>query len=262
MVASQQQNHKLVDFECRWNLNQSSLCFESDCQFRFFFAALVYFRHEILQMLTGLRHPFAKEPEARLLRFVILGTLATGIIGVPLYKLSKQTLSLASGSIAMLIVGGLLLLTGYIAVRREKLSAVQSNAEDKEIPGSWYSLLIGACQGFAALPGISRSGVTVTPLLTIGYSAKEAIRLSFLLDVVALLGAGAFPLLSDEGGLAAIQELGVGSTVVMLLVAAIVSFFTIGAVLRVAQRLKTSVITYFIAGITLVAALAGLIASS
>lgn len=227
-----------------------------------FFAALVYFRHEVLQMLTALRHPFSKEPEAQLLRFVILATLATGIVGVPLYKLSKQTLSLASGSVGMLIVGGLLLVTGFIASRREKLSASEAQAEEKEIPNSWRSLLIGACQGFAALPGISRSGVTVTPLLTMGYSAKEAIRLSFLLNVVALLGAGAVPLLADDGGLEAIRSLGIGSTIAMLVVAAIVSFFTIETVLRLAQRLKTSVITYFIAGITLIAALAGLMVSS
>ena len=122
--------------------------------------------------------------------------------------------------------------------------------------------MIGACQGFAALPGISRSGVTVTPLLTMGYSAKEAIRLSFLLNVVALLGAGAVPLLADDGGLEAIRSLGIGSTIAMLVVAAIVSFFTIETVLRLAQRLKTSVITYFIAGITLIAALAGLMVFS
>jgi undecaprenyl-diphosphatase len=226
-----------------------------------FFAALVYFRTDILQMLNALRYPFSQKPAAQLLRFMILGTLTTGIVGVPLYKLAKQTLSLASGSVAMLIVGGLLLLTGYIASRREQLAASQSQAEEKAIPNTWRSILIGGCQGFAALPGISRSGVTVTPLLTMGYSAKESIRLSFLLNVIALLGAGAVPLLADEGGFDAIQRLGTTSTMVMLLVAAVTSFFTIGTVLQLAQRLKTSVITYFIAGITLAAALAGLIAS-
>jgi undecaprenyl-diphosphatase len=226
-----------------------------------FFAALVYFKNDILQMLTALRHPFSQKPAAQLLRFMILGTLATGVVGVPLYKLAQQTLSLASGSVAMLIVGGLLLLTGFIASRREKLSATQSQAEEKEIPNAWRSLSIGGCQGFAALPGISRSGVTVTPLLTMGYSAKESIRLSFLLNVIALLGAGAVPLLADKEGFSAIQELGIASTIIMLLVAAITSFFTIGTVLQLAQRLKTSVITYFIAGITLSAALVGLIAS-
>ncbi len=227
-----------------------------------FFAAFFYFRAEIGQIVKGLRHPLSKEAEARLLRFVILATLATGLVGIPLYKLSKQTLSLASGSMGMLIIGLLLLSTAYLASRKEKLSiSTHSDKEEKEIPNASIALLIGACQGFAALPGISRSGVTVTPLLAIGYSAREAIRLSFLLNVVALLGAGAVPLLSDEGGLGAIQSLGIISTFLMLVVATVVSFFTIGAVLNIAQPLKTSVITYFIAGITLVAAIAGLIAS-
>ncbi len=179
-------------------------------------------------MLTALRHPFSQKPAAQLLRFIILGTLATGMVGVPLYKLAQQTLSLASSSVAMLIVGGLLLFTGYIASRREKLSAAQSHIEETEIPNAWRSLIIGGCQGFAALPGISRSGVTVPPLLTMGYSAKESIRLSFLLNVIALLGAGAVPLLADEGGFSAIQELGIANTIVMLLVAAITSFLPLG----------------------------------
>ena len=68
---------------------------------------------------------------SHILRLVILATLATGIVGVPLYKLSKQTLSLASGSVGMLIVGGLLLVTGFIASRREKLSATEAQAEEK-----------------------------------------------------------------------------------------------------------------------------------
>jgi len=52
-----------------------------------FFAAFVYFQGEILQMLAGLRHPFGKCPGAQLLRFVLLGALTTGMVGIPLYKL-------------------------------------------------------------------------------------------------------------------------------------------------------------------------------
>ncbi len=225
-----------------------------------FLAALFYFRREVGQMLAALRHPLAKTADAQLLRWVVLGTLTTGLIGIPVYKLAKQTLSLTSGSWAMLIVGLLLVLTAVLADRKERLVARQPQQPVVVIPDAWTALLVGACQGLAALPGISRSGVTVTPLLLMGYTAKDAIRYSFLLNVVALLGAGIVPVLLDEGGLSAITTFGGLSTLVMLGFATVVSVVTIETVLRWAERLKTSVLTYIIAGLTLAAAIAGLIA--
>ena len=227
-----------------------------------FFAALFYFRRDVWQMLRSLRHPFASTPDAQLLRFVLLATVATGLVGLPLYKLAKQTLSVAGGSVAMLMVGGLLLLTAVLAARKEQLAALKGSPSLTGVPKARDAFIVGACQGLAALPGISRSGVTVTPLLLMNYSAKDAIRFSFLLNVVALLGAGAVPLLADEGGTQAIATFGLSSVLLMLGAATIVSALTIDVVLRAAEKLKTSRITFVIAVITLVAAAIGLLAAT
>ncbi len=221
-----------------------------------FFAALYYFRREALAVLRGLLHPFGSGQDAQLFRFVFLATLATGIVGIPIYEAAKHLLSVTGGSLAMLAVGLLLLLTAWLSARKERLVRA-GGAGRQGIPASWPSALVGGLQGLAALPGMSRSGVTVTPLLAMGYSAAEALRLSFTLDVVALLGAAGVPLLS-HGGVRAVHALGVGDTVLMLLVAAVVSFLTIGAVLRIASRLRTSVATLIIALITLAVAVVGL----
>jgi undecaprenyl-diphosphatase len=223
-----------------------------------FFAALFYFRREIAEILRALRRPLSPEPNAQLLRFMFWATLATGLVGIPVYEVAKHTLSVTGGSWAMLLVGCLLLGTGYLASRKEALAQLRQGGEEG-IPSTGPSLLVGALQGLAALPGVSRSGVTVTPLLAMGYSAAQALRLSFLLDVVALLGAGLVPLAS-KGGLSSVRALGTGTTLLMLVVAGVVSFLAIGGVLRLASRLKTSTATYLIAIVTIAVALAGLLA--
>ena len=225
-----------------------------------FFAAVYYFRHDVWGVLKALGHPFSDEPFARLLRFLFVGTLATGIIGIPLYVSIQSTFSLVGGSIAMIIIGVLLLITAFIARRKEQMMKNAAPATGTEKPVTAVSALVtGAMQGLAALPGISRSGMTITPLLWMGFSGEESIRLSFMLDVLALLGAGVVPVVIGRGGQTAILQFGLGATLIMLLVAAVVSFLAINAVLKLAAKLRTSAVTFVIAVITLLAPIAALV---
>ncbi len=219
-----------------------------------FFAALYYFRREAWSTLKALAHPFAGDPYSRLLRFLVLGTLATGVVGIPLYLTIRHTFTLVGGSVAMVLIGLLLLVTGFIARKKERLMEANANAgQDK--PADWRAaLLVGGMQGLAALPGISRSGMTITPLLWMGFEAEQAIRLSFMLDVLALVGAGVVPLVIGGGGRAAVVAFGLGTTVLMLIVASVVSFLAINTVLKWARRLRTSTVTFLIAGIALAVA--------
>lgn len=225
-----------------------------------FFAALYYFRREVAGVLSALRHPFAQDPYSKLLRFLFVGTVATGVIGIPLYVTVRHTFSLVGGSVAMGIIGLLLLVTGVMARRKEKMmaKALQEPRTGKE-PTVPAAILTGAMQGLAALPGISRSGMTITPLLWMGFDGDEAIRLSFMLDVLALIGAGVVPLVIGHGGRQAVASLGLGTTLIMIGVACVVSFAAINAVLGLARRLRTSTVTFFIAGITLLASILSLL---
>ncbi len=222
-----------------------------------FFAALYYFRREAWDTLKALAHPFAADPYSRLLRFLVLGTLATGIVGIPLYITIRHTFTLVGGSVAMVLIGLLLLVTGFIARKKERLmeASEASRPGVEEKPAHWRAaLVVGGMQGLAALPGISRSGMTITPLLWMGFEAEQAIRLSFMLDVLALVGAGVVPLVIGGGGRAAVVAFGLSTTLVMLVVASVVSFFAINTVLKWARRLRTSTVTFLIAGIALAVA--------
>ncbi|MGC8487688.1 MAG: undecaprenyl-diphosphate phosphatase [Clostridia bacterium] len=217
-----------------------------------FFAAIYYFRREAWEVLKSLPHPFAKDRYSTLLRFLFVGTLATGVTGIPIYLAVQKTFSIVSGSVAMLLIGVLLLITSFIARNKTRLEAAAAPAAGDRSPTLAAALVTGGMQGLAALPGISRSAMTMTPLLLMGFSAEESLRLSFMLDVIALVGAGVVPLVIGHGGLTAIHTLGTGTTIVMLVAAAIVSFLAINAVLGVARRLKTWIATLIIGIIALI----------
>jgi undecaprenyl-diphosphatase len=217
-----------------------------------FFAALFYFRKEVWEAVKSLRSPFSDEPYARLLRFIVVGTVATGMVGIPIYLLVQRTFSVVSGSVAMLIIGVLLIVTSFITRRKEKLVQKENQEAENAKPVTLKPTLItGAAQGLAALPGISRSAITMTPLLWMGFSAEESLRLSFMLDVVALVGAAVVPLTVGHEGRAAVMQLGLAATLVMLVVAAVVSFVAIRLVLGFARRLRTSIVTLVIGGVTI-----------
>lgn len=221
-----------------------------------FFAALYYFRIEVVKTFKALRTPFSNDYYPRLLRFLVIATLATGVTGIPAFILVRHAFNAIGGSAAMVVIGILLLFTGFVVRNKERMVAKSpdANQETGRVPGVWTSILVGAMQGLAGLPGISRSGMTITPMLWTGFEAREAIRLSFMLDVLALVGAGIVPLIIGHGGSAAIAQLGLRTTIIMVVVAAIVSFLAISAVIGLATRLRTSTATFIIGGITLVVA--------
>lgn len=195
----------------------------------------------------------AGTPGARTLRYLVLATATTGVVGVPIYEIVKHALAAATGTAAMLAIGFLLLATSMVNARRERLTRVAQERE-LEAPGPVVSLIGGACQGLAALPGVSRSAMTVTPLLLRGYSANAALRFSFLLDVPALLGAGIVPFIVEQGGARPLGHVAATTVAALLAVSAVVSFATIDAVLRVTVRLRSSLITLVIGVLTIASA--------
>ncbi len=226
-----------------------------------FFAAVYYFRVEVVKTFKALVRPFDTQYYSRLLRFLFIGTLATGVTGLPAYILVRHAFSAIGGSAAMVVIGVLLLFTGFVVRNKERMveNTSKREKENAPVPGFGTSVLTGLMQGLAGLPGISRSGMTITPLLWMGFDANEAIRLSFMLDVLALVGAGVVPLVIGQGGIQAVTQLGITTTLAMIAVAAVVSFLAMSTVLKFARRWRTSTATFVIAGITLVVATAALL---
>ncbi len=151
-----------------------------------FLAALIYFRNDIQQLLTGLVHwsKTGKENQKTIV-FLTTATIISGTVGFLLLRLvetSQQSMSL-TGKGLNLLVGMLLLITGAL-----QLKAGKKEGKKKTINLSLATgLVLGMVQGLATLPGLSRSGSTVSALLLLGFQKSLSLKLSFLLSMPIVL---------------------------------------------------------------------------
>jgi undecaprenyl-diphosphatase len=180
-------------------------------------AASVYFRKEIIGIAKS---AFDKSTKKDLLVFLAIATAITGIMGAPLlfialnFEFPEWIFTMAVG----------ILLIGMAILQKNRGGGTEKELRPKN------AIIAGLAQGLAGIPGISRSGTTLAALLGEGYSLDDAMRLSFLMSIPAVLGVElALPLL--KGGFEVTGELLAGSAV-----AGIVGFFTIDMLLKVAAR--------------------------
>lgn len=143
-------------------------------------AVIVRFRREFMMM----------KMESKLMRTMIVATLFTGVTGVPLYMLFRE--SFTGGEKATLLIGSLLIITGLMLMLRG------SSTRDMEDITTKDMALLGLAQGFSILPGVSRSGTTLTVLLMRGVKQEEALLISFMISVPAMLGAIALECLTGS----------------------------------------------------------------
>ncbi|HEY3120081.1 MAG TPA: undecaprenyl-diphosphate phosphatase [Vicinamibacteria bacterium] len=127
--------------------------------------------------------PFA-EPEGRLLLLLVLASIPAAIAGLLLEKWAEDVFrSPALVAVDMAVMGAVLL----AADRR-----AGSSGKDVVAVSTRDALLIGAAQALALVPGVSRSGATISAALFLGYRREEAARFSFLLAVPITFGAVVF----------------------------------------------------------------------
>jgi len=159
-------------------------------------AVLVYFRKDIWNIIStwtrSLWTPkLRSEPAARMGWYVIAGSIPIGVLGLTF----KETIETALRDLRLvgtsLIVFGLLLAVADRIARNERTL----NA-DLNLP---HALGYGFAQSLALIPGVSRSGGTISAGLLLGYRREEAARYSFLLAIPAVLMSGFFEL-AEIGG--------------------------------------------------------------
>jgi undecaprenyl-diphosphatase len=139
---------------------------------------LVYYRREIVGLLGQ---------DRRLIPLLIVATIPSVIVGLALRELMPDVLHNAFLAGLMLPVTGSLLL---IAARFQK-----PDQTDYQRISLRQAMLIGLAQPFALLPGISRSGTTITAGLLTGLSPRAATTFSFLMAIPAIAGAGGYEVL-------------------------------------------------------------------
>lgn len=171
---------------------------------------------------------------------ILISSIPTGILGYTAKGLVEMagTVLLFPG-IGLLITGVLLLVVDFV------------NAGNKVPKDTTYAnaMWIGICQGLAAFPGISRSGMTICASLLCGLSRKFAVKYSFLMSVPAIIGAAVLEL-GEFGGES--MTVGLGFTYLLgAAVAGVTGYFCIKTMLVLIRKKKFRYFSYycFLAGI-------------
>jgi undecaprenyl-diphosphatase len=215
-------------------------------------AVIGYFHRDVWRLITGwlrgLRNAEARqEPAWREAWFVIIGSVPIGIVGL----LAKDVVSGPLRSL-WVVAAALILWSGVmiVAERRGRQDRPESSVGVRD------AVLVGAGQCIALVPGVSRSGATISAGLLLGLTRVAATRLSFLLSIPALLAAGGLEAVSESGAVA--DTVGWGPTLLATLVSLVVAYASIAWLLRlVAGHPITVFVPYRVAlGVLLVVLLA------
>lgn len=147
-------------------------------------AIVAFFRREIASMFVALPAALspgpASDPSAALIRRIVVGTLPVVVVGLLFNDLIENTLRTPIVAAWTLLIGGLAMFAA------ERLGP---RTRDEGSIGWGEALLIGCAQASALVPGVSRSGATITVGMFLGFRRDAAARFTFLLAIPAMLAA-------------------------------------------------------------------------
>jgi undecaprenyl-diphosphatase len=187
-------------------------------------AVILYFWREIWSIISHwtrslFRPELRSHPDARKGWFIIVGTLPIGILGYTFQETIETALrSLIYVSIALI---GFALILGWA----DRIAKSTKTLDDM----SWRdALLMGCAQAMALIPGVSRSGGTITAGLLLGYTREAAAKYSFLLAIPAVLASAGLELFDIGNG----ETPEWGPTIIATVVSFVVGFAVVAFLMR------------------------------
>ena len=200
--------------------------------------SIVYFRADIIRLagawFRGLANAGARsERDYKMAWLVIAGSIPIGIVGF----LARD---LITGPLRSLwfVVGGLVVWS-FVMIAAERVGRQDRGEESLTLKDS---LVVGLFQCIALIPGVSRSGATISAGLFRGLDRVSATRLAFFLAIPALTAAGVFEAVGSADDIA--SSVGWGPTIVATVVSLVVALAAIAWLLRIVARFP---ITVFVA---------------
>lgn len=199
-------------------------------------AVLFYYREDLLRMADRWLRSLAGAPacdDSRLVWYLALATVPAGVVGLlagDFIEINLRTLPVIATT--TLLFGVLL----GIADRRTTAT------EFARTLGLTMAILIGCAQVLALVPGVSRSGVTMTAALLLGMDRQASARFSFLLSIPIIASAGLLKVWELVDGAAAVDwvSLGLGA-----LVSGLAAYFCIAIFLRLLNRVGFMPFVYY-----------------
>ena len=219
-------------------------------------AVLLYFRRDIATICrawwralrgadgTGWRERMgSQDHDARMGWFIGLGSIPIVILGLLLED------SIDKNFRNLYLVALMLALFALFLGFADKVGP-KTRSLDQLTPR--HALYFGLAQAMALVPGVSRSGGTITAGLLMGYSREAAARYSFLLAIPAVLGSGFYKLFSSSGDVGAAGAPGAGATLLATLVAFVVGYLVIIVFLKIVSTFSYKPFVYYRLGLAVV----------
>ncbi len=198
-------------------------------------AVLIFFRKEIWAICKALISNDRNNSDFKTGVYIILGTVITVLIAFPLSEVAEFLVFKPE------IVGGLLIFTGILLLSSEAWA--KKHPDKKEVTLK-NSILIAIAQGLAALPGFSRSGLTIATGLFSGVDRTTAARYSFLLSIPIILGASmVYPLVKLD--FAEVVTYNWVSIIAGTIVSGIVGYICIKYFLKFVSKFSLGIFGYY-----------------
>ncbi|MFD5896397.1 MULTISPECIES: undecaprenyl-diphosphate phosphatase [unclassified Streptomyces] len=224
-------------------------------------AVLIYFRKDIARIVSAWFRSLTdkamrSDHDAKMGWLVIVGSIPIGVLGL-VFKdhIEGPFRDLRLIATTLIVMGIILGIADRLAARDEaggKHRAVKERKSLQEL-GVRDGLIFGFCQALALIPGVSRSGATISGGLLMGYTREAAARYSFLLAVPAVLASGAFELRNAGEG-----HVSWGPTIFATIIAFVVGYAVIAWFMKfittksfmpfVIYRILLGIVIFFLVG--------------
>ena len=228
----------LVLFQQLFGLREAELFFDVCVHLGTLVAVIAVFHREIQNIIAALLRlvssagekenilrQIESDPELKMALLIIIGSIPTAVLGLIFHRIADQLFSSSFFTGLMLIVTGLLLWLTRQTKPDNRGAGIEGFSRTK-------AFIIGIVQGFAIIPGISRSGSTISIGLLLGIDRETAARYSFLLSIPAIIGAG---LLSLKEGLSQ-TNLAIQISLLGAVIAALVGYVALKSLLHIVKK--------------------------
>ena len=199
-------------------------------------AVLWFYRQDLLRMADRWFRSLAGGPacdDSRMVWYLAMATIPAGVIGLAAGDMIEDNLRTLPVIATTTLLFGLLL---GVADRRTRLST------DHRSLGVWIALAIGFSQALALVPGVSRSGITMTAALMLGLDRQSSARFSFLLSIPIIASAGLLKVVELAGSEHPVDWL---YLCVGVLVSGLSAYLCIAAFLRLLDKLGFMPFVYY-----------------
>ncbi len=208
-----------------------------------FLAALIYLRKDVLSIFkTIIKYKSSDLEEKNIFKFLFLSTLISGLLGLLLLKffIGFDEEIKGASRILTIVIGLLLLITAFLQIKVRKGGL--RDCKDLTLKDG---LLLGFVQGLSILPGLSRSGLTVSFLLLRRFGEETSLRLSFLMSLPVIFAANIF-LNLPEASLYFSKEAMLG-----LLFSFIFGLLTIDLLMKITKKINSGFFILFFGVLTI-----------